>query len=789
LPVPGHPKDRTYVFGVIWSFAYKLEGSDEEIVVATTRPETMLGDTGVAVHPDDPRYKQFHGKYLVHPFVDRRIPLITDNVLVDMSFGTGAVKVTPAHDPNDFLCGRRHGLEEITVFTESGEMAANTGQFAGMMRMDARVEVLKALKEKGLSRGEAVNKMRLGKCSRTGDIIEPMLKPQWWVDCSGMAKRATDAVRQGELKIIPEEHKKTWFGWLDNIRDWCVSRQLWWGHRIPAYYVTLRGEALETPVVAASRADAMAKVCEEHECSESDVKLEQDEDVLDTWFSSGLFPFSTLGWPDQASADLQAWHPTTLLETGKDILFFWVARMVMCSLQLTNKLPFTEVFLHAMVKDKYGRKMSKSLGNVIDPLEVINGVSLANLQAKLQAGNLDPKELEKATKNNESEYPQGISECGSDALRFGLLAHTGKGKDINLDVNRVAGYSRFCNKLWNATRFAFLYLAPEGGGHFQPGALPVSLSLIPASGGPRTDLPSLPDAWILSRLADAVDATDAQLREYEIAAAADTIYSFWYKELCDVYLEAIKPIMQLDGSAIANAATKHATQTVLHTCLHYGLRLLHPFMPFVTEELYQRLALLTGAPRTTIMHAEYPVAGSLSSLRSAPAEDAMKVVFKLSASIRELRAGYLKGTLTKHAPKIFVVCRDAQTAAVIRTQGETISALARSSAMPPIASMEIVPDGCAPPRGCATDVLDQHTEVHILLRGVVDLSKEITRLQKDIAGVTARLDKLKKKMGAADYATKCPAITQTEDAAKQREMEGEIEALNSAVKQFEAGQD
>ena len=352
LPVPGHAKDKTYVFGVIWSFAYKLEGSDEEIVVATTRPETMLGDTGVAVHPDDPRYKQFHGKYLVHPFIkDRRVKLITDSELVDMSFGTGAVKVTPAHDPNDFKCGRRHGLPEITIFTDDGKMADNCGErFAGMMRLDARVEVLKALKEMGLSRGEADNKMRLGKCSRTGDIIEPMLKPQWWVNCSGMAKRATDAVRQGELKIIPAEHKKTWFAWLDNIRDWCVSRQLWWGHRIPAYYVTVKGVRQEEAIVAASLEDAMAQAVAKYECASSDIKLEQDEDVLDTWFSSGLFPFSCLGWPDAKSADLQAWHPTTLLETGQDILFFWVARMVMCSLQLTDKLPFTEVYLHAMVR-------------------------------------------------------------------------------------------------------------------------------------------------------------------------------------------------------------------------------------------------------------------------------------------------------------------------------------------------------------------------------------------------------------------------------------------------------
>jgi len=787
LSVPGHPKDKTYVFGVIWSFAYRLEGSEEEIVVATTRPETMLGDTAVAVHPDDPRYKQFHGKFLQHPFVDRRIPLITDSTLVDMTFGTGAVKVTPAHDPNDFACGRRHGLEEITIFTDDGQMAANTGQFAGMMRLDARVEVLKALKEKGLSRGEAVNKMRLGKCSRTGDIIEPMLKPQWWLDCAGMAKRATDAVRNGELRIVPDDHKKTWFRWLDNIRDWCISRQLWWGHRIPGYYVTIAGELKTEPVVAESAEKAAQIAAETYGCDPSAVTLTQDEDVLDTWFSSGLFPFSPLGWPDENAADLQAWHPTTLLETGQDILFFWVARMVMMSMQLTDKLPFTEVYLHAMVRDKYGRKMSKSLGNVIDPLEVINGVSLDDLQAKLQAGNLDPRELEKAMKMNTVEYPQGIPECGSDALRFGLLAHVGQGKDINLDVQRVAGYSKFCNKLWNATRFAFMYIGKEGGA-FTPGALPVSLQLH-ASNGPRADLASLPDAWILSRLAEAVNQVDEQLRTYQIALACETIYTFWYKELCDVYLEAIKPIMQLDESSIANAATKHATQTVLHACLHYGLRLLHPFMPFVTEELFHRLQLLCGEPRSTIMDASYPTPGALAALRSPPAEEAMEAVFKVSASIRALRAQYLKGPLERHAPVVYVVCRAPSTATILASQTDTIAALAKSSKSPPVAALRMVPDGCAAPRGCATEVLDAMTEVHVMLKGVVDFSKEVARLQKELGAVQGRHEKLRAKMAMESYADKCPPSQQAEDATKLAEMAGEMGVLSNTIKQFEAGQE
>jgi len=782
MKVPGHQFD-SYVFGVIWSFAYKVEGSDEEVVVATTRPETMLGDTAVAVHPDDPRYKQLHGRYLVHPFIGRKIPIVTDAVLVDMSFGTGAVKVTPAHDPNDFKCGRRHGLSEITIFTDEGKMTADCGQFAGLMRFDARVAVLKALKEKGLFRGEADNPMSIPKCSRTGDIIEPMLKPQWWVDCSGMAKRAADAVRTGELIIRPKEEEKEWFKWLDNIQDWCVSRQLWWGHRIPAYFAKVDGKEVGVHV-AATMEEARAAALAQHKCDPKKLELVQDEDVLDTWFSSGLFPFSCTGWPDKTSADLQAWHPTTLLETGKDILFFWVARMVMCSLQLTDKLPFTDIYLHSMVRDKYGRKMSKSLGNVIDPLEVIEGVSLDTLSEKLRQGNLAEAELKKSEEMNKREYPQGIPECGSDALRFGLLAHVGVGRDINLDVQRVAGYSKFCNKLWNATRFAFLYLGGSGG-TFTPGALPVALALSTPT-GPRADLASLPDAWILAKLAETVETMDQQLRDYQIAAASETIYAFWYNCLCDVYLEAIKPVMQLDSSSIANLATKHATQTVLHACLHYGLRLLHPFMPFVTEELFHRLALLTGEPRQTIMNSPYPEPGAVACLASPAAEATMDTVIRLAGSVRTLRATYLKGALERHAPLIYIVCRNAATSAVITSQNETICALAKSSKSPPPEAIHLVAGGCDAPRGCAMEVLDKDTEVHIYLKGIVDFSKEVARLQKEMAAVQGRLEKLQKKVSAPSYADKCPLATREEDAAKMAEAEAELATLAKACDGFKA---
>jgi len=404
LAVPGHTLKATYEFGVITSFAYKVHGSesDEEIVVATTRLETMLGDSAVAVHPDDERYKKFHGKFLKHPFIDRLIPIITDDILVKMDFGTGAVKVTPAHDPNDYATGKRHGLDFHVMLTMDGKMTPDCGEFAGMLRYDARIAVQEALDKMGLYRGKAPNPMVLGKCQRSGDIIEPMLTPQWFVNCKGMAERACAAVRSGELKIVPEMHEKTWFYWLENINDWCISRQLWWGHRIPAYFAHIKGEspALDSNepinkdrwVVARTEAEALTKAASMLKVPESSIELVQDPDVLDTWFSSGLFPFSVFGWPNNTD-DLKAFYPTALLETGLDILFFWVARMVMMGLHLTDVLPFTTVYLHAMVRDKNGRKMSKSLGNVVDPLEVIYGCSLQVLVDKIKGGNLPEKEV------------------------------------------------------------------------------------------------------------------------------------------------------------------------------------------------------------------------------------------------------------------------------------------------------------------------------------------------------------------------------------------------------------
>ena len=760
LAVPGHDAAKKYEFGVIISFAYKVQGSEEELVVATTRLETMLGDTAVAVHPDDPRYTHLHGAQLVHPFCDRLIPVITDGELVDMAFGTGAVKITPAHDPNDFACGRRHGLPEIVVLNDDGTINSNGGEFEGQMRFDARVAVTAALEAKGLYRGKEVNKMRLGLCSRSGDVIEPMPKPQWWIKCDAMAKRATDAVRNGELAIRPAFHEDEWFRWLDNIRDWCVSRQLWWGHRIPAYYAEVQGQSEDRSnderwVPGRSEAEAMERAVERFGVPADQITLHQDPDVLDTWFSSALFPFSVFGWPEK-TADLAAFYPNSLLETGHDILFFWVARMVMMGLQLTDQLPFKEIYLHAMVRDKYGRKMSKSLGNVIDPMEVIQGASLQQLQDKLTAGNLPPKEIVKAQAGQAKEYPDGIPECGADAMRMGLLAYTLQGRDINLDINRVVAYRNFCNKLWNATKFAM--------GNLDPAVYSTALSVQGIVGHlvAARQAGALParEAWILSRLQAATASANEGFAAYEFANAVMAMHNFWLHDLCDVYLEAVKPVMQgkeavsvqgLTGADAMAAASQLAPATstaavgaaaagegdfsagqlaryTLYTCLDVGLRLLHPVMPFVTEELWQRLPgrggqWAEGVPDpASIMIAPYPQV--VPELQAADIEAAMETAKAINTALRSSRSA-AKLPFSKTTEN-YVAATEPELRSALAPLAQSIATLTSAGSLHFLGDFTV-------PDGVTSVVVSDVLAAGVQLKGAIDAGAQIKKLNKDIA--------------------------------------------------------
>ncbi len=755
--VPGHKSQVD--FGYIASFAYKIKGGkpDEEIVVATTRIETMLGDTAVAVHPDDPRYSHFHGKFVEHPFFpERKVPIVLDPVLVDMNFGTGSVKITPAHDPNDFLCGQRHGLEFVTVFTEGGAMAANCGEFAGMMRFDARVAITEALKAKGLFRGEKPNPMRLGVCSRTGDIIEPMLKPQWYVDCKDMAAKAAEAVRAGELKLIPDFHNSTWFNFLDNSRDWCISRQLWWGHRVPAYLATVKGQPAPDAsqsgnwFVARSAEEAVKLAAAKLGADPKDVTVEQDPDVLDTWFSSGLFPFSVMGWPDQ-TPDMEAFFPTSLLETGSDILFFWVARMVMMSLTLTGKLPFSEVFLHAIVRDAHGRKMSKSLGNVIDPLDVITGVTLETLHSRLEKDtNIDKAELERAKTGQAADYPTGIPECGTDAMRFALVAYSSQGRSINLDISRVVGYRQFCNKIWNATRFAMSNL----GAGYKPAAAELA-AVNRASDSPR-------DRWILDRLHAACEEANTGFATYDFGVATTACYNFWLYALCDVYLEAVKPVFRgEDGPA------KERTKAVLYECFDRGLRLLHPFMPFVTEELWQRLTS-PAEERASIMLAPYPepVASWSDPALAASFKTAQEVV----KSIRVARDSY---NLTKERPPVVLVCTGDARREALETFSQDIANLGQTG---PLTVQRAAPET----KGLAVTVVNEETSILMDVASLIDVDAEVKKLNKKLETINESLKRLHERMALPTY-DKTPQQVKEQEAARLQTLTKEAEAITQSI--------
>ncbi|XP_072401213.1 valine--tRNA ligase [Diabrotica undecimpunctata] len=757
LSVPGY--DEKVEFGVLVHFAYQVEGSEEKLIVATTRVETMLGDTAVAVHPDDERYTHLHGKYVIHPFCDRKLPIVVDD-FVELGFGTGAVKITPAHDPNDYEVGKRHNLPFINIFDDEGIIVGDYGKFTGMKRFHARKEIVSALKEKGLYIDTKNNPMVVPICNRSKDIVEPMLKPQWYVRCGEMAQEAINAVNNGDLKLIPEVHVKIWHHWMEGIRDWCISRQLWWGHRIPAYFVTMKSKPQqkllpgsddgEFWVSGRTKEEALKKAVKKFNATEDDLILTQDEDVLDTWFSAGLFPFSIFGWPDETQ-DLQAFYPTSLLETGHDILFFWVARMVFLGKKLLGKLPFKEVYLHPIVRDAHGRKMSKSLGNVIDPMDVITGVSLEGLHQQLIDGNLDAKEVEKAKQGQKQDYPEGIPECGTDALRFALCAMC-SGRDINLDIMRVQGYRFFCNKIWNATRFALTYFASD----FEA---PLDNKLIGNE--------SLMDLWMLSRLATAITDANRSFASYDFAAVTTAIYNVWLYELCDVYLEILKPVFASDDDE-----AKKTAQITLYRALEIGLRLLSPFMPFITEELYQRLPRPKEVTQTvpSICVASYPSEKEYYRWKNEDIEDEVDFVQRVVKSIRSTRGDYNLQNKTK--TEVYIQCNDEMTAEIILNYESALQTLAYCSKSPV--------NETAPP-GCTIITVSDKCEVNLLLKGLIEPSKEISKIQKKLDFLQTTRERLNKTMEAPDYESKVPVDVRHSNEDKLGQTSAEISRLEAAL--------
>ncbi|MBK6460117.1 MAG: valine--tRNA ligase [Myxococcales bacterium] len=705
--------------GELFEFAYKVIGSDDELVVATTRPETMLGDTAVAVHPDDPRYTHLHGKRLAHPFAERTIPVICDAILVDPKFGTGAVKVTPAHDFNDFATGKRHGLEEINLLHLDGTMNENAGAFSGLPRERARTAVKKALDEKGLVRGTKQHRLTVPKSQRSGTVVEPMLSTQWFVKMDGMAERALAAVASSETTIVPDEWRKTYDHFLENIQDWCISRQLWWGHQIPAWHGP----------------DGAIRVARERpaECGEG---WTQDPDVLDTWFSSALWPFATLGWPEKTPL-LDKFYPASDLETGYDILFFWVARMMMFGIHFMGRAPFSRVLLHGLIVDETGDKMSKVKGNVIDPLDLVYGATFAEVMEKTLPG--APKD--EAFAKFKKAYPSaatmesGFPAYGADALRFTLTTFPPSNKRIALAPKRIEGYRHFVNKVWNATRLSLELL-----GDYVPDAPDAPATAL----GPY-------DAWILSRLAHASEIAHAGIEAFRVDEASNELYRFFWYDFCDWYLEIVKPTLRAaTGEASASEAVRGARAT-LYRVLEASLRLLHPMMPYVTEELWQRLP---GAkPTRSIALAPTPRAGVVANV-DAKADTDMAVLQAVVVAARTIRSEHEVHPAAE--VKLSLRCASVEVRALLAARWPAIRVLVKTDKE---AAPSVEAPGGPRPKGTMASVVPHEggaIEVLVDLSGHVTRAKELERIAREQKRIDKDLSAIEKKLGSKAFAEKAP---------------------------------
>ncbi|KAK5112485.1 hypothetical protein LTR62_004242 [Meristemomyces frigidus] len=702
IDVPGY--DKKIEFGSIWNFKYPIDGTDEFIEVATTRPETMLGDTGVAVHPSDERYKHLLGKKVKHPFVDRLLPIFGDET-VEKDFGTGAVKITPAHDFNDYRRGKEHNLEFINILNDDGTMNSNAGPFEGEKRFDVRYTVISKLQEKGLYVGKKDNPMSIPLCSKSKDVIEPIMKPQWWMHMKPLAEPAIAVVKSGEIKIKPASAEAMYLRWMENIDDWCLSRQLWWGHQVPAYYVKIKdGPEYDAEadhwICAEDEAEARTKA--EKSFPGKEFELERDPDCLDTWFSSGLWPFSTLGWPKETH-DFEKLYPTQMLETGWDIIFFWVARMIVFGLKMTGKVPFKEVYCHSLVRDSEGRKMSKSLGNVIDPVDIMDGITLQALTEKLKTGNLAPKEVERATKWQQTAFKDGIDECGADALRFSLINYTTGGGDISFDVKVMRSYRNFCNKIYQATKFVL-------------GALPEDYTP-PARDG-TTGKESLPERWILHKLNFAAKRINDALAAREFSQATQAAHHYWLYELCDVYIENSKSIIR-DGTAEESSSARNT----LYTALDGGLRLMHPFMPFLTEELWQRLPRREGDKTKSIVIAAYPEYEL--QLDDEESNRAYELVLGCSKGLRSLLQEYS----IKDDGQAYVQSLNPEAHAIASAESGSIKTLAGKG----LSNVTVLEPKASVPAGLAVYPVSADAAVFLALQGDVQPDAEIKRIKPRMA--------------------------------------------------------
>ena len=730
--------------GQFWYLRYPLADGSGHLVVGTTRPETMLGDTAVAVHPSDERYQDMIGKEVELPVVGRTIPVIADTELPDPETGTGAVKVTPAHDPNDFACGERHDLEVIQVIGFDAEiMDTAPEEFRGLDRYDARDLVVKKFDELGLLEDTEQRPYSPGRSQRTGVIVEPLPMKQWFVKGEPLAKPAIEAVESGDTNIIPAEWKKTYDHFMYNIRDWCISRQLWWGHQIPAWYCN---ECDNTMVArqAPERCDA---------CGSDD--LHQDEDVLDTWFSSALWPFSTLGWPEE-TASLDKFYPTQVMETGADILFFWVARMMMMGIHFMDEVPFSDVFLHAMVRDKDGRKMSKTTGNVIDPLHMIFGAEEEDLSEEVHG------ELLK-------QYPEGVKAQGADALRFTLAIYAAQGRDIKLDIKRIEGYRAFLNKLWNATRFALMNLedfdAPSYSSHTEPwddvGDAPFDFSEL-----------SIADRWILARLDDTIGELTEALDEFRFNDVADKLYHFVWDELCDWYIEIIKPTLYDESPE--NEARRQSTQATLLYVLETVLRLLHPITPYVTEEIWQGLPKAEDAP-DSIMIASWPEQREALQLEEPKAS--MEIIIELITAIRGIR-GETNVNPGVVIDEVFFATDSDDVRRAIDDGRDYIQDLAK------VETITVADAGTLESLDAAAASKAAGADIRIPLAGLIDIEEERARIHKELERVQDDIDHFANKLANDDFVENAPDHIVQKDRDKLAEYRDEKGTLQESLEEL-----
>ena len=747
--------------GHMWHMRYPLSNGQGHLVVATTRPETLLGDCAVAVNPSDERYRHMIGELLELPLTGRKIPIIADEEHVDPEFGTGCVKITPAHDFNDYAVWQRHRDELaisnqshgglINIFTVDAAIRENEededellpAQYIGMDRYAARKQIVADLDAAGLLEKVADHKLVVPRGDRSGTVIEPYLTDQWYVKIEPLAKPAIEAVESGRIRFVPDNWKNTYYEWMRNIQDWCISRQIWWGHRIPAWYD-------DTGNVYVGRDEN--EIRKKHNLA-ADYALRQDEDVLDTWFSSALWPFSTQGWP-QDTQRLKDFYPTSVLVTGFDIIFFWVARMIMMGLKFMDDVPFHEVYVHGLVRDSYGQKMSKSKGNVLDPIDLIDGIELDALVAKRTANMMQPELAAKIEKQTRKEFPDGIPAFGTDALRFTFAALASTGRDVRFDLHRIEGYRNFCNKLWNATRYVLMQTEDQDTG----------------IDNDKVEL-SLADRWIVSRLQRVEENVAKHIENYRFDLAAHDLYAFVWEDYCDWYLELSKPVLFNENTPVdAQRGTRRTLVRVLETIL----RLNHPFMPFITEELWQKVAPLANKHGDTIMTQPYPTAQT-DKIDEA-AEQELEWVKTFITGVRKIRS---ERDLAPGKP-LAVLLQNASAAdkANFEHNQAFIETLAKLESFEWLDADTTVPESAM--------ALVGEMKILVPLAGIIDKEAELARLEKDIAKHQDNIDKGNAKLGNPGFVDKAPAAVVEKERQRVAELVKTTEQLKEQAEKIRA---